>query len=143
MEESGMMMVKVRVKETGQVIDVVFHDIVRTIGGETEIWRDLRSQNLYKRDALDFQNLDYSEEDVKERSLSKDSDYIEKLRHQYMGQAAQALIRSGAFDVADKHDVSMTLIARKAWEMADALIYEIFKDRRPKTSDIGNCCKED
>lgn len=138
-----MMMVKVRVKETGQVIDVVFHDIVRTIGGETEIWRDLRSQNLYRRDALDFQNLDYSEEDVKERSLSKDSEYIEKLRHQYMGQATQALIQSGAFDVADKHDVSMTLIARKAWEMADALIYEIFKDRRPKTSDIGNCCKED
>ena len=62
-----------------------------------------------------------------------------------MGQAAQALIRSGAFDVADKHDVSMVLIARKAWEMADALIYEIFKDRRPITSDIsgiGNCCEE-
>lgn len=138
-------MIKVKVRETGQVICVVFHDRIRTIDGETEVWRDLRGHNLYKTSALDFQNLDSSEEDVKEKSLSEDWDYIEKLRHQYMGQATQALIRSGAFDVADKHDVSMVLIARKAWGMADALIYEIFKDRRPKTSeisDVGNCCEE-
>lgn len=141
MEESEM--IKARVRETGQVICVVFHDRIRTIDGETEIWRDLRGHNLYKTGALDFQNLDSSEEDVKEISLSKDSEYKEKLRHQYMGQAMQSLIQSGVFPIDDKHDVSMHVIARKAWEMADALIYEIFKDRRPITSDIGNCCKED
>ena len=135
-------MIKARVRETGQVIYVVFHGRIRTIDGETEVWRDLRGHNLYKTGALDFQNLDSSEEDVKEISLSKDSEYKEKLRHQYMGQAMQSLIQSGVFPIDDKHDVSMHVIARKAWEMADALIYEIFKDRRPVTSDIGNCCKE-
>lgn len=59
-----------------------------------------------------------------------------------MGQAMQSLIQSGVFPIDDKHDVSMCIIARKAWEMANALIYEIFKDRRAPTSDIGNTREE-
>jgi len=141
MEESEM--IKARIIETGQVIHVVFHDHVRTMDGETEIWRDLKSHNLYRSKDLDFNNLTSSVEDVKEKFLHHASpEYIERLRHTYMGQAMQSLIQSGVFPIDDKHDVSMHVIARKAWEMADALIYEIFKDRRPVASDIGNCCKE-
>lgn len=137
-------MIKARVIETGLVIHVGFHDHVRTmVGGETEIWRDLKTHKLYRSEDLDFQNITSPTDDAEENSLPKDSPtYIEKLRHTYMGQAMQSLIQSGVFPVDDKHDVSMHVIARKAWEMADALIYEIFKDRRPITSDIGNCCGE-
>ena len=53
-------MIKARVRETGQVIYVVFHDRIRTTDGETEVWRDLRGYNLYKTGALDFQNIDSS-----------------------------------------------------------------------------------
>lgn len=64
-------MIKARIIETGRVIHVVFHDHVRTMDGETEIWRDLKSHNLYRSQDLDFNNLTSSVEDVKENFYIK------------------------------------------------------------------------
>lgn len=84
---------KVRVKATGEVVDVESELYIANDRWDIGIRFTDNDDNIYRENQLDFEDLTQGKADVKEKSLPKDEpNYWDKLKHQYAGMAMQGIL---------------------------------------------------
>ena len=89
---------KARVKATRAIIDVKEVTKYSSNYAPSTVYEDVTDGIIYKKEFLDFENVEDVLIDVKEKSFPKDEpDYWEKLKHQAAISAMQGLLSNSAY----------------------------------------------